>query len=130
MHSFEICHCQKSLLWAYFISWSPEVLKIVEIILSITLCIGQHAQKPRARFPDDFALRIETAHCITALFIFAQNLRNELAFGQVAMLSFYVLIGGVHPKSQGVVHSLFHREPRTENTFSANHDASTKISIN
>jgi hypothetical protein len=51
---------------------------------------------------------VETPHGIPASFVFPQNLRNELAFGQVVMLPFYVLIGGVHPEPQGFVHSVFH----------------------
>jgi hypothetical protein len=51
-------------------------------------------------------------------------------FGEIGMMPLYVLTGDIDPKSQGLVHSVFHREPRTENTFSANHGASTKISVN
>jgi hypothetical protein len=51
---------------------------------------------------------MEAPHGIPACFIFTQNLRNELAFGQLAMLPLYVLIGGVHPESECLVHSEFH----------------------
>jgi hypothetical protein len=87
---------------------SPEALKIVEIILSIAFCVGQHAQKSRAGFPDDFAMLIKAPHGISALLIFSQNLRDELASGQFAVLSSYVLTGDIHPKLQGLVHSEFH----------------------
>jgi hypothetical protein len=87
---------------------SPEALKIVQIILSVALCVGQHVQKPRARFPDEFALLIEAPHCITALLVFSQNLRDELASGQFAVLSLYVSTGDIDPKLQGLVHSVFH----------------------
>ena len=87
---------------------SPEALKIVQIILSVTLCIGQHAQKPWTRFPTDFALPIEVAHCITAPLVFSENLRHELTFCQFAMLSFYVLNGHIDPEFEGLVHSEFH----------------------
>jgi hypothetical protein len=51
---------------------------------------------------------IETPHGIPALLVFSQNLRDELASGQFAVLSFYVVTGDIDPKLQGLVHSNFH----------------------
>jgi hypothetical protein len=87
---------------------SPEALKIVQIILSVTLCIGQHAQKPRGRFPYEFAVLIETPHGIPASFVFTQDFRHELALGGIRMMPLYVLTGDIHPKLQSLVHSVFH----------------------
>jgi hypothetical protein len=49
--------------------------------------------------------RAVLSHGIPASFVLPQDLRHELAFGQFAMLSFYVVIGDIDPEFEGLVHS-------------------------
>jgi hypothetical protein len=82
MHSFKICHWQKSLISGQ----------------SSTLVTSGYAHSP-----------IETAHCMSALLVFLQNLRDELRFGEIGMVALYVLGSNGGPELQGLVHSEFHR---------------------
>jgi hypothetical protein len=101
---------------------SPEPLRnVFQFILSIAFSIGQHRQKSRTRFPGDFAIRIEVPHGVAAFLVLVQNLSDQLPFGQFRMIEFNVLIGDIHPESQGPVHSEFHwwsrRQERVESAF-------------
>ena len=89
--------------------WSAESREIiVEVILSIALGVGQHRQKSRARFPGDFATRIEVAHGVAAFLVLVQNLRDQLPFSQFRVIGFNVLVGDIDPEPQGSFHSDFH----------------------
>jgi hypothetical protein len=77
--------------------------------VSIAFRIGQHAQKPWTGFPEDFAMPIQAAESISPSFVLSQDLRDELTFGEIGMVPFYVLIGHIDPEPQCFVHSQFHR---------------------
>jgi hypothetical protein len=86
----------------------PRLWPISQIVASITLSIGQHAQEPRACSPDDPAILIEAPQGISALLVNSQDLRHELPFGEVNVVRFYVLDGDIDPKPQSFVHSDLH----------------------
>jgi hypothetical protein len=82
---------------------------ISQIVVSIAFRIGQHAQKPWTGFPDDPAMPIEAAESISASLVFAQDLGNELTFGEINVIQFYVVVGDTDPEPQSLVHAEFHR---------------------
>jgi hypothetical protein len=63
------------------------------------LGIGQHRQKSRTRFPADFALLIEIAHRMSASFVLPQDLRQQLTFGEINVIHFYLVVGDIDPAS-------------------------------
>jgi hypothetical protein len=87
--------------------------------MSLTLSISQRRQKSRTRFPPDFAICIEVPHGIAAFLVLVQNLSDQLPFGEINVLGFYMLVGDIDPKSQGLVHSQFHRVISEQAAFGA-----------
>jgi hypothetical protein len=59
---------------------------ISQIVASIALRIGQHAQEPRAGFPRELPPAVAAPHCIATLLVNSQDLRHEPTFGQFVMV--------------------------------------------
>jgi len=53
-------------------------------------------------------MAIKASHRISASLVFSQDLSHELTSGQLGVTRLYVLVSGIDPKPQGLVHLEFH----------------------